>query len=92
MRQDIIVATEQKLSEMSGDTEKEVQKEVKDVIKERQQKDSDNKQLAKMKDRAQANRSNLLIFGIPEANGQILYGYRKTNHDSYEWTFANYSK
>lgn len=68
MRQGITQDTEQKISEMSSSIEKEVHKKIKAEIQEGQKKDSDNRRFEKMKDRAQANKSNLLIFGIPETN------------------------
>lgn len=69
MRQTIIEAAEQKVLEKGSDIEQKVQKQIRADLQENQRRASDNDQYDKLKDRARANKNNLLIFGIPESNG-----------------------
>lgn len=71
MRQNIIEAAEQKVIEKSTDIEQKVQKKIREDLKENKKRESDNAQFGKLKDRAKANKLNLLIFGIPESDGTV---------------------
>lgn len=66
MRQGVTQVTEQEMSEISSAIEKRVHKKIKAEIQEGQKKDSDNRRFQKLRDRAQANKFNLIVFGLPE--------------------------